>query len=309
MASTHKIFSACLSLALMATAARAQEPDIEGSKDHPLVKRYQGSAIKGYDAKEFDELEIPTGKATEGKFTKVQRVAGKTTTINYANPEKRSVVEVYRNYEQALKAAGFVSLFTCANEACGSGGPEEPLSSSTWYSSYGQRHLTAKLARPEGDVYVSLHVQGQNDVQTWTYLRVIETKPMESGLVTVDAMALAGDITRTGHVAVYGIYFDTGKADIKPESEPTLKEIAKLLQQNPTLKLHVVGHTDNVGNLAANMDLSRRRANAVLQALTTQYGVVTGRLRADGVGPLAPVASNKTEEGRAKNRRVELVEQ
>jgi OOP family OmpA-OmpF porin len=140
-------------------------------------------------------------------------------------------------------------------------------------------------------------------------LDVIETKAMQSGLVVVNAESLAGDITRTGHASVYGIYFDTGKAEVKPESEATLQEIAKLLQQNPQLKLYVVGHTDNVGNLASNMDLSQRRADAVLSALTTKHGVAATRLHAVGNGPTSPVASNDAEEGRAKNRRVELVKQ
>jgi len=134
-------------------------------------------------------------------------------------------------------------------------------------------------------------------------------KPMESDLITVDAASLANDINRTGHASVYGIYFDTGKADIKPESDATLKEVAKLLQGDPKLKLYVVGHTDNQGALDLNMDLSRRRAEAVLAALTMKYAVPAGRLRAYGSGPYAPVASNDSEDGRAKNRRVELVKQ
>jgi OOP family OmpA-OmpF porin len=127
--------------------------------------------------------------------------------------------------------------------------------------------------------------------------------------VTINAASLADDISRSGHVSVYGIYFDTGKADVKSESDATIKEIAKLLQQNASLKLHVVGHTDNAGDLANNMDLSRRRADAVAKVLTGKYNVAAARLHTDGVGPLSPVASNKTEDGRAKNRRVELVEQ
>ena len=140
-------------------------------------------------------------------------------------------------------------------------------------------------------------------------LYVIEVKPMESDLITVNAASLANDIKRAGHASVYGIYFDTGKADIKPESDATLKEIAKLLQGDAMLKLHVVGHTDNQGALDMNMDLSRRRADAVLGALTTKYAVPAGRLRAFGCGPYSPVASNDSEDGRAKNRRVELVKQ
>ena len=140
-------------------------------------------------------------------------------------------------------------------------------------------------------------------------LYVIEVKPMESDLITVNAASLANDINRTGHASVYGIYFDTGKADVKPESDATLKEVAKLLQGDPKLKLYVVGHTDNVGTLASNMDLSKRRGDAVVKVLATKYEIAAARLSAQGDGPTAPVASNDSEDGRAKNRRVELVKQ
>jgi len=128
-------------------------------------------------------------------------------------------------------------------------------------------------------------------------------------MVTVDAAAMAKDIAATGRVALYGIYFDTDKADIKPESEPTLEEIATLLKQDPKLKLYVVGHTDNVGGYDYNTKLSQRRAASVVNTLTTKHGIQAVRLTAAGVGLLAPVAPNDTEEGRAKNRRVELVKQ
>jgi outer membrane protein OmpA-like peptidoglycan-associated protein len=134
-------------------------------------------------------------------------------------------------------------------------------------------------------------------------------KPMQAGLVSVNASSLANDISRTGHAAIYGIYFDTGKADVKPESETTLAEIAKLLQQEPGLKLYVVGHTDNAGTLASNMDLSKRRGDAVVKVLTTKYNIAGARLSSQGDGPTAPVATNDSEEGRAKNRRVELAKQ
>jgi outer membrane protein OmpA-like peptidoglycan-associated protein len=179
-----------------------------------------------------------------------------------------------------------------------------------WGPDHGIDYVSAKLARPEGDVYVSLLVDDQGgNGRPNVELYVIEMKPMESDLITVDAASLANDINRTGHASVYGIYFDTGKADIKPESDATLKEIAKLLQGDAKLKLYVVGHTDSQGSLDLNMDLSRRRAEAVLAALTTKYAVPAARLRAYGSGPYAPVASNDSEDGRAKNRRVELVKQ
>lgn len=107
----------------------------------------------------------------------------------------------------------------------------------------------------------------------------------------------------------YGIYFDTGKAVLKPESNATLTEISKLLAANAPLKLHVAGHTDNVGTMDANMLLSKQRADAVVAALVSQFHVAPARLLSAGVGPLSPVASNKSEDGRAMNRRLELVEQ
>ncbi|MCS7203319.1 MAG: OmpA family protein [Thermodesulfovibrio sp.] len=127
--------------------------------------------------------------------------------------------------------------------------------------------------------------------------------------IVADAKTLLSDIQAKGSASVYGIYFDFDKADIKPESEPAIKEIAKLLRDNPKLKLYVVGHTDNVGNLDYNLKLSKARADAVVKELTTKHKISPDRLKAFGVASFAPVASNKTEDGRAKNRRVELVEQ
>jgi OOP family OmpA-OmpF porin len=111
-----------------------------------------------------------------------------------------------------------------------------------------------------------------------------------------------------GHIALYGIYFDTDKAVIKPESAPTLNEMAKLLNGAPKLSVFIVGHTDSQGSFEHNMTLSRQRAEAVASALVSHYKIARGRLRTAGLGMLAPVDSNKTEEGRALNRRVELVE-
>ena len=305
----------CVTMAAAAVGARAQDADIEGSKDHPLVTRYPGSVIDEYRTTEFDDLTLPLGKTNDdGVPAKSQHLQGKITRISYAAPPHRSIVEIYRNYESALKKAGFEVLFACVNvDGCGSNGPTlwQAQGKEDWSWSSGQRYLSAKLSRSEGDVYVSLLVGQWSDPDKGAavLLYVVEPKPMEQGLITVDAAALASDLTRTGHSAVYGIYFDTGKADVKPESDAALKEIAKLLQEDSNLKLHVVGHTDNVGTLASNMDLSRRRADAVAKVLTANYKIAAARLTAQGVGPLAPVASNDSEEGRAKNRRVELVKQ
>ncbi len=289
--------------------AVAQEQDVEGSKDHPLISRYPGSVIVSYNQREFDEYDLPVGATGPDKVLKTQHLEGKLTIIGYSYSKQRSTLEVLRNYQSALQRAGFQELYKCIENECGSGdpwpGPGDPKHLGQWRG-WHNRYLSAKLARPEGDVWVGLNIY---EMGPTLHLAVVELKPMESGLVTVDAASLAGDITRTGHASVYGIYFDTGKADVKPESDAALKEIAKLLQQDANLKLYVVGHTDNQGGLEMNMDLSRRRGDAVVKVLTAKYGVAAERLRAAGDGPTAPVASNDTEEGRAKNRRVELVKQ
>jgi outer membrane protein OmpA-like peptidoglycan-associated protein len=123
----------------------------------------------------------------------------------------------------------------------------------------------------------------------------------------VRAAEMAKSISETGRIALYGIYFDTNQTTIKPASEAVLKEIANLLNEQPNLQLQIVGHTDDVGTAEFNRDLSERRANAVVQALVSRHQIASSRLLASGAGLTQPVASNKTEEGRAKNRRVELV--
>ena len=309
------VFVAGLLIGLSAPFAAAQDQDVEGSKDHPLISRYPGSYIAKYLTKEFDEFALPLGPVdVENTITKNQPLEGKITRIVYVAPAGRTVLEVFRNYQDALTKAGFETLFTCGPQGCGSTVANAYANSGDnldyWGPQRGIHYISAKLARPEGDVYVSLLVDDQGpDSRTNAELYVIEVKPMESGLITVDAASLANDINRTGHASVYGIYFDTGKADVKPESDATMNEIAKLLQGDSTLKLYVVGHTDNQGALDMNMDLSRKRADAVLAALTTKYAVPASRLKAYGCGPYSPVASNDSEDGRAKNRRVELVKQ
>jgi OOP family OmpA-OmpF porin len=338
-----------LALALLAAPnVFAQLRDAKGSKDHPMVSRYDGSVIIGYDARKFDEFELPLGALQrpedirgEPTLAKSQRLEGRVTRILYVAPENRSPLEVLRNYEQELKKAGFQSLYACAREACGvedgwlskfylytqnrqlsntpppgTGKPPGQMSENAFSFPKDQRYLAAKLARAEGDVYTSVYVATETfdhypetSGRALVLLDVIETVPMETGMVTVDAAAMAKDIAATGRVALYGIYFDTDKTDIKPESHPTLQEIAKLLKQDAGLKLYVVGHTDNVGGYDYNTKLSQRRAASVVNNLTTKHGIQAARLRAAGVGLLAPVAPNDTEAGRAKNRRVELVKQ
>jgi OOP family OmpA-OmpF porin len=306
-------FLAASALALMsASVGSAQE-----MKDHPLISRFAGSMLKNNDSftKEFDEFPLVTGPFKGGKFLQMQRLEGKITHLHYMNPPNRSTLEVFRSYQNSLAQGRFQTLFACSDLECG-----DPVNSPLQQRWIGYwcvgiaiqcpepvRYVAAKLTRPAGDVYISLKVSA-NDFDG-TFLNLIELKSMSTGLVTVNAAALANDITTTGHAAVYGIYFDTGKAILKPESGATLAEIGKLLAARTELKLHVVGHTDNVGTAAANMTLSKQRADAVVAALVMNYQVDGKRLQSAGVGSLSPVATDRTEDGRAKNRRVELVEQ
>jgi outer membrane protein OmpA-like peptidoglycan-associated protein len=325
---------------------KAQLADAKGSKDSPIVKRYEGSTIIGYDARKFDEYEVMLGpirrnEERELEPTKQQRVEGQVTRILYTVPEGRSPLEVLRNYEQELQKGGFQTLYKCAKEECGeddghlgeyylyplknrltntpapgTGRPPGQVSEHALTGAKDQRFLSAKRTGAGGDAYASVYVaMGTFDMHPETnghsivLLDVVESAPMETKMVTVDAGTMAKDVATTGHVALYGIYFDHDKSDIKPESAPTIQEIAKFLKQDPKLTLYVVGHTDNVGGYEYNMGLSQRRAASVVKELTSKHGVQPARLKPAGTGPLAPVAPNDTEEGRAKNRRVELVKQ
>ena len=306
-----------LAAALPATAA-----DLQGSKDHPLVgKRYEGSEITHYEETEFDEYGLMVEPAKHyGGYEKNEAsariVEGRVTRIRYLAPAEQSVAAVFRSYKKALEEAGFEEVFTCKYKACGGRNFNHTMNIYHLTESKDFRYLAAKLPRSdEGDVYVSLYV-GLSDTgggkafkRVITQLDVIETEALAEKMVVVDAGEMAKAIDASGRIALYGIFFDSDKAEIKPESKATLDEMAKLLQAEAGLKLVVVGHTDNQGKLDYNMDLSKRRAEAVKQALVKGYGIEAGRLAAWGVGYLSPVASNRSDDGRAKNRRVELVEQ
>ena len=273
---------ACLSFLLVglgvlaAGAAWAQETDAEGTKDHPLLSRMPGYYISRAENKDFDahSFWIDGDKQVD--------VEGKSTHIFYVlqpNAKEPSRLEILRQYENAIKKIGGNVLI---------------------HDRDGSSYMKLTQGGKEIWVHVDAYISSQYNL--W----IIEKAGMEQQVVA-DAAAFSNDIRTTGHAAVYGIYFDSGKSAIKPESEPALAEIAKLLKNDAALKLNVVGHTDNDGTLETNMKLSEARAAAVVQALVAKYGISSARLKAFGVGPLAPVSSNDTPEGKAMNRRVELV--
>jgi OmpA-OmpF porin, OOP family len=269
-------FGLFLGLAGFGTASA--DADLKGSKDHPLLSRMNGFHISGYEERDFDTYKFI------GKSGKPVPVEGRYFFLEY-RPDKGVTspgeLKIRRNIQEALKKVGGEVVF----------------------DDNFNRVSTIVLRKDNRETWITVR-SGPHLYRLW----IVEKKAMEQEVVA-NADAMSDEINATGHAAVYGIYFDTGLSVIKPESDATIAEIAKLLTNSATLKLDVVGHTDNVGSLDANMKLSRERADAVVKTLVDKHRVAGARLRANGVASLCPVISNDTAEGRARNRRVELVKQ
>lgn len=316
--------AALISLGVIAMSASAFAADVKGSRDHSLLPRYEGSEIIRYDQQAFTDYRLATApiKKPGGKDKNPEAVLaleGKFTQISYKMPEGRAALEVFRNYEQAIKKAGFETLFTCEREACGGRNFSLAIAGEPLYMLFGdqqadQRYIAARLKRAEGDVYASLYVimhrsgGGPLKDRTLALIEISEVKPMEERMVVVDSSAMQRDIIAQGRVAVHGILFDFDKDTMRSDSKPQIEEIAKLLNEQPNMKVLIVGHTDSKGALDYNRDLSYRRARSIVETLSRDHGVVASRLTPLGVGMAAPMATNRTEEGRALNRRVELVD-
>ena len=306
--------------------------DIPNAKDPAGLPRYAESVIFGYQFADFDETSLPLGKASlkDGQrgFEKAQRAEGKRTRALYLAPEGRSSLEVMRNYSEALTKAGYTTLFECARESCGNDiekalyfNNKQNKIQGKQISEYAfsmdvvdQRLLVAELKQGGASSYVIVLAAVSGNAaesgiknRVTVYVEQIQAGKMESRMAVVKSSEIQQAMNRDGKVAIYGVLFDTDKSEIKPESAPQLEEMGRYLQQNPAVAVYVVGHTDNQGKLDYNLSLSQRRADAVVNALVTTHKIARNRLVGKGVAGLAPVASNQAEEGRAKNRRVELV--
>jgi len=258
------------------------QTDVEGSKDYPGITRMPNTYIMGYKFSEFDSFAFPI---TENKRDSQQTVEGKLYFFHNkikAGTPPGSALATIRNYQNAARSAGGQVLYE--------------------YNNSDNRRTTVRFRKGSAEVWLYINAYPVDYEMT-----IVEKQAMAQE-VKVDAAAMAGSIADSGSVAIYGIYFDTAKSDLKAESDPAIDEIAKLLTNNPTLKVYIVGHTDMVGDAAANVLLSKARAQSVINALVGKHGIAGARLVPFGNGPFAPVASNKTDDGRAKNRRVELVE-
>lgn len=325
-----------LALGSLLTAAppmAAAADEAPGGQDHPLIQRFQGSRLIGYRQSEWERAAFPTQeKSAQGRWVEPVQVEGRLTRLVYLAPMGKSRTEVHRNYEQALVAAGLQVRFRC-EQRC------EPLygamnASLDWRNAMrfarqgippadgkGSYSVSSPLAPQEARflygtlsrqgvehhvlVFTSQAVNDRTDTAA-TLLQILEPRPMQTGQVLVDAAALQGALSTQGHVVVDGLFFDTGKTELRADSQAQLDELVALLGRQAPWKLYVVGHTDNVGTQEANQALSRGRAEAVAAALQAR-GIAAARLQPKGLGPYAPRASNADEAGRARNRRVELV--
>ena len=272
-----RLLAFVLVYSLIAVPARliAQEDapqDAEGCKDSPIITRMPGSTIHSCENKEYEQVKMPVAKNKDGEVTE-KTLEGEFHSWDYGTREGVSEIQVFRNFETALKQAGMKIVYE-----------DSP----------------ATITANKGDTWYWLQNSG-----SYYYQTLLTVKSMQQE-VMADASSIADELSKSGHIALYGIHFETAKATILPDSETVLAEVAKMLQQNRDVKVSIEGHTDNVGSAAANQTLSEKRAQAVVAWLSS-HGIEGSRLQAKGWGASKPVGDNATEDGRAKNRRVELV--
>lgn len=252
----------------------------------------------------------------EGKFTRIYYIVKGETTLT----------EVYANYKTALKKGGFKTLAEGINPTSGvskevggrgflgtfySKNPFPPSAriqiNKGSATSAGACYIAAQLEKPGSNIYVVVGGSQYTTTEKVFMVDIIEQTIMEDDLIKVNADEMLRGLKNAGKIALYGIFFDFDQAVVKPESKSTLDEISQLLIKNPALNLYVVGHTDMKGALEYNLTLSKNRAEAVVEELVKKYNISQSRLSGQGVGPLAPVATNENAEGLKLNRRVELI--
>ncbi len=315
--------------------------DQAGATDSPLTGRYKGAALVLQTHKAFDELVLPSGPEVgedydaRKHFTAAVTLQGEATRSIYVSPVGRSTLEVVKNYRDALLAKGFAPVFECVGAACGPAFRKlkydwnAPATHVVGLNIDNRRRGVVQAVFDAGkDVRYSLLRKGGTYVALFGALNagggfgdmsaalndrvsvlveVVEPKAMQNNIVVLDSGAIAQALAAEGAVSLYGLYFDTDKATLQPTSKPQLDQMARYLNANPAVQVFVVGHTDTDGGLDHNMLLADARAKSVAAALSSGYGVAPARMIAKGVGPLAPVATNRTPAGKAKNRRVVLV--
>ncbi len=318
----------------LALTCSIQAADLVKAKDPASIKRYEGSQIIAHLPPKFDEYYAANGK--ERNFGKrnpfgesAMKLEGNLARWTYVVPDTdRTPTEVFSNYKQEFKRLNLEVVHAPEPDEAGWIGPsyadyedKVKIGQILEYNESEERYLIAKSADDKPTYFVLFVTSYKDGIipenlksvvkknTTIVQLDIISPTEMEEKMVFVKAEDMKKSIDSSGHIALYGLYFDTGKDTLKDEAAPALEEVVKLLQSQPKLKLYVVGHTDNQGTAGYNLDLSQRRAASIVNALISEHGINPARLYAHGVGLFCPVTSNDSEEGRAKNRRVELVEQ
>lgn len=328
MKKTSHSFFLCASLAFSVLPSIAA--DVTGAKDPLGLKRYEGTRITYYNEKAYDAYELPLGKLMEinfnthkGTFEKSLKLEGKVTRVSYVSADaNRTSLEVYRNYKTELGDKGWTILWEGSENELSrgdganfaslfSGRPGQTFE----YSHLGGHFIAAKKDNAHLGIYIVNFKDGYvNDPKLApakgapiVAIDIVESAAMDEKMILVKAEEMASKITEQGGINLYGFYFDFNSAKLKSESGPTLDEVVKLLNADLSLRLLVVGHTDAVGAFDYNIDLSKKRAASVVAALTERAPSAGSRLTPCGVGYQCPIASNSSDEGRAKNRRVALV--
>jgi OmpA-OmpF porin, OOP family len=304
--------------------------DVPGSKDPAGMKRYAGSDLIGYRAPRVDAYVLPLGPPTSMVplvYAKSTPLEGLVSYYTYMAPTGRTPMELYRNYKEEFLRLGIETLYEKEPGQRGWFGPTfndiadvTGVSQILAYNEAEERLLVGKSKATTPTYYVAFVTAYKDGVipdrlrgkiekgRALAQLVVVTPEAIENRMTFVNADDMKQALRDSGRVALYGVYFDSDKDVVKAESKPTMEEIAKLMRSEPTLRLRVVGHTDNQGKADYNLGLSQRRAASVVRTLTSDYGIAASRLDAFGCGPYAPAAANGTEKGRASNRRVELVE-
>jgi outer membrane protein OmpA-like peptidoglycan-associated protein len=298
--------------------------EVKNAKDYALVSRFKGSKMVFYKETKWDTYKLPVYENNTKKFNyeKPVELEGKIMRWQYVTTPDNNPAYVMKNFEKAFKKAGYKILLEGRPGVDFDGGS----AGNFYYNYYGNwEHLNldrfgfsykpigsntaiiiAKTNKNGNNIYIVEVISSFSNVTIITQ-DIIEVEAAETGKIT--AKNIAEGITANGHIAIYNILFDTGKSTIKPESADALKNIAEYLNSHKDKKFIIVGHTDNTGDFETNVKLSLERAKSVMNELVSKYGVDAKQLRAYGDGQTAPIASNSTEEGKAKNRRVEIVEQ
>lgn len=314
------IATVSIACAMSATAFGAPaEKDHPGGKDHPLLSRYEGAILYSYG-----ESSLASARIIDREKDKpvTRTVEGRIANRMYWTTKDVSSLEIFRNYQHALQTAGFETMFSCETMQCQKLDVQDMVKEfprqAKWvkynamvsgiFNSGNQpafHYISARKQTGAAYTYVQVAMAGNGRVEQ--FVQIIEPAQAALGKVAVDAKAIGAGLQRDGKIALYGVNFDTNKAVLREDSAPQLQSMAEALKTQPAMKVLIVGHTDNQGDIDANLALSQKRAQAVVDALSAKYGIAANRMSARGVASFAPVSTNTTDEGRAKNRRVELV--